>query len=95
MNPLQMFLDASWVGKVVIVILTGLSIYSIAVMIDKFRSYRAARDESLQFLPLFVKNLRDSNFQGALDAARKYKPALQNGRPVAIYFTIRVDFRLR
>jgi len=26
---------------------------------------------------------------------RKYKPALQNGRPVAIYFTIRVDFRLR
>ena len=73
MNPLQMFMDASWVGKVVIVILTGLSIYSIAVMIDKFRSYRAARDESLQFLPLFVKNLRDSNFQGALDAARKYK----------------------
>ncbi len=73
MNPLQMFLDASWVGKVVIVILTGLSIYSIAVMIDKFRSYRAARDESLKFLPLFVKNLRDGNFQGALDAARTYK----------------------
>jgi biopolymer transport protein ExbB/biopolymer transport protein TolQ len=73
MNPLQMFIDASWVGKIVIVILTGLSIYSIAVMIDKFRSYKAARDESLQFLPLFVKNLKDSNFQGALDAARKYK----------------------
>jgi biopolymer transport protein ExbB/biopolymer transport protein TolQ len=73
MNPLQMFVDASWVGKAVIVILTGLSIYSIAVMIDKFRSYKAARDESLQFLPLFVKNLKESNFQGALDAARKYK----------------------
>jgi biopolymer transport protein ExbB/biopolymer transport protein TolQ len=73
MNPLQMFIDASWVGKAVIVILTGLSVYSIAVMIDKFRSYKAARDESLQFLPLFVKNLKDSNFSGALDAARKYK----------------------
>jgi biopolymer transport protein ExbB/biopolymer transport protein TolQ len=73
MNPLQMFIDSSWVGKVVIVILTGLSVYSIAVMIDKFRSYRAARDESLKFLPLFVKNLRDGNFQGALDAARQYK----------------------
>jgi biopolymer transport protein ExbB/biopolymer transport protein TolQ len=68
-----MFIDSSWVGKVVIVILTGLSVYSIAVMIDKFRSYRAARDESLKFLPLFVKNLRDGNFQGALDAARTYK----------------------
>jgi biopolymer transport protein ExbB/TolQ len=73
MNPLEMFLQASWVGKTVIVILTGLSIYSIAVMIDKFRSYKAARNESLQFLPIFVKNLRDGNFQGALDAARRYK----------------------
>jgi len=73
MNPIQMFIDASWVGKAVIVILTGLSIYSIAVMIDKFRSYKAARDESLQFLPLFVKNLKDNNFAGALDAARKFK----------------------
>jgi len=73
MNFFQMFVDSSWIGKAVILILTGLSIYSIAVMIDKFRSYKAARDESLQFLPLFVKNLKDSNFQGALDAARKYK----------------------
>lgn len=73
MNPVQMFMDSSWIGKSVIVILMGLSVYSIAVMIDKFRSYKAARDESLLFLPLFVKNLRDSNFQGALDAARKYK----------------------
>src|SRR5258708_436248 len=73
MNPLEMFIQASWVGKTVILILTGLSVYSIAVMIEKFRSYKAARDESLQFLPLFVKNLKDSNFQGALDAARKYK----------------------
>ena len=73
MNPLQMFVDASWVGKAVILILTGLSIYSIAVMIDKFRSYKAARDESLKFLPLFVKNLKDNNFAGALDAARKFK----------------------
>ena len=73
MNFLQMFIDSSWIGKTVILILMGLSVYSIAVMIDKFRSYKAARDESLQFLPVFVKNLKDNNFQGALDAARKYK----------------------
>jgi len=73
MNPIQMFIEASWVGQAVIVILTALSVYSIAVMIDKFRSYKAARDQSLQFLPLFVKNLKENNFAGALDAARKYK----------------------
>jgi biopolymer transport protein ExbB/biopolymer transport protein TolQ len=73
MDFVKMFIDSSWIGKTVVLILTGLSVYSIAVMIDKFRSYKAARDESLQFLPVFVKNLKDSNFQGALDAARKYK----------------------
>jgi biopolymer transport protein ExbB/biopolymer transport protein TolQ len=73
MDFVKMFIDSSWIGKTVVLILTGLSVYSIAVMIDKFRSYKAARDESLQFLPVFVKNLKDNNSQGALDAARKYK----------------------
>jgi biopolymer transport protein ExbB/TolQ len=73
MDFVKMFIDSSWIGKAVVLILTGLSVYSIAVMIEKFRSYKAARDESLQFLPLFVKNLKANDFQGALDAARKYK----------------------
>jgi len=73
MNPIQMFMDSSLVGQAVIIVLVILSIYSFAVMIDKFRSFKAARDQSLQFLPIFVKNLKDNNFQGALDAARRYK----------------------
>ena len=73
MSITQMFIEAGWIAKGVILILLFLSIYSFAVMIDKFRSFRAARNESLQFLPQFVKNLRDGNFQGALDAARTYK----------------------
>ena len=73
MDFFKMFMDSSWIGKTVVLILLALSIWSIAIMIDKFRSYKAARDESLLFLPLFVTNLKSSNFQGALDAARKYK----------------------
>ena len=73
MDFFKMFVDSSWIGKTVVLILLGLSIWSIAIMFDKFRSYKAARDESLKFLPLFVKNLKDNNFQGALDAARTYK----------------------
>ena len=73
MSLVQMFVEAGWIAKGVILILLFLSIYSFAVMIDKFRSFRAARNESLEFLPLFVKSLREGNFQGALDAARKYK----------------------
>ena len=73
MNPIQMFIDSSFVGKAVIIVLVGLSVYSIAVMIDKFRSFKAARDQSLQFLPIFVKNLKANDFNGALEAARRYK----------------------
>jgi biopolymer transport protein ExbB/biopolymer transport protein TolQ len=73
MSLTEMFIKAGFIAKAVIVLLLGMSIYSIAVMIDKFRSFKAARDESLQFLPIFVKNLKDHNFQGALDTARKYK----------------------
>jgi len=73
MNPIQMFIDSSLVGKAVIIVLIGLSVYSIAVMIDKFRSFKAARDQSLQFLPIFVKSLKANDFAGALEAARRYK----------------------
>jgi biopolymer transport protein ExbB/TolQ len=73
MSLTEMFIKAGFIAKAVIILLLGMSIYSIAVMIDKFRSFKAARDESLQFLPVFVKNLKDNNFAGALDAARKYK----------------------
>lgn len=73
MSLTEMFIKAGFIAKAVIVVLLGMSIYSFAVMIDKFRSFKAARDESLQFLPIFVKNLKDNNFQGALDTARKYR----------------------
>lgn len=35
--------------------------------------------------------------EAAMEAVRqrKYKPAIKDGKPIAIYFTIRVDFRLR
>jgi protein TonB len=33
----------------------------------------------------------------AIEAVKqwKYKPATQNGRPVSVFYTVRVDFRLR
>jgi len=45
-----------------------------------------------------VLNSTNPMFNDAAVAAvllRRYKPAYADGKPVAIYFTIRVDFRLR
>jgi len=72
MSFVQMFVDSGPIAKAVIIALFIMSIYSFAVMIDKWRSFRAARAESMLFLPLFVKALKDNNFAGALDAARKH-----------------------
>ncbi len=73
MSLMEMFQQAGAVAKAVLIILLILSIYSIAVMIDKYRSYRAARKESLDFIPLFVRSLKANELKEAVDAARKYK----------------------
>jgi biopolymer transport protein ExbB/biopolymer transport protein TolQ len=72
MSLTEMFSHMGGIALGVLIVLLIMSIYSIAVMIDKWRSFKAARAESMKFLPLFVKALKDNNFQGALDAARRH-----------------------
>ncbi len=64
---------ASPVGKLAWIILIIMSIYSLAVMFDRWRSYRRARAESLAFLPEFVKCLKDGRLDDAVTTTRKYK----------------------
>jgi biopolymer transport protein ExbB/biopolymer transport protein TolQ len=73
MSLMEMFSQAGWIAKGVILILLGLSVYSIAVMVEKFRSYRAARTESLEFLPAFVQSLKQNELDGAVEVCRKYR----------------------
>jgi biopolymer transport protein ExbB/biopolymer transport protein TolQ len=56
----------------VIIALLIMSVYSIGIMIDKWRTFRASRQQSLEFLPLFVRCLKDSKFQEAVETSRKY-----------------------
>lgn len=73
MSLYEMFVQAGIIAKAVLLILFGLSIYSIAVMIEKFRNYRGARSESLEFLPQFVKLVKDGKLMDAVETARKYR----------------------
>lgn len=75
MSLTQMFIQAGWVAKTVIVVLLILSVYSIAVMFEKFTSYRAARKESLEFLPAVAKCLKADKLQEAVDTTARYKKA--------------------
>jgi biopolymer transport protein ExbB/TolQ len=72
MSLTQMFAESGWVARCVIVFLLILSVYSIAVMIEKFMTYRAAKKQSIEYLPLLVKCLKENNLQGAVDHSKKF-----------------------
>lgn len=72
MNLSEVFSDMGYVGWCVVVCLLLLSVYSIGVMIDKFRSFRAARNQSLEFLPAFGRYLREGKLREALETSRSH-----------------------
>lgn len=73
MNIIEIYGHVGPTAQTVLILLLLLSVYSIAVMIEKFRSYRAARKESLEFLPQFVRLLKENQLAQAVEVARKYK----------------------
>src|SRR2546422_5672811 len=75
MSLLEMFTKSGWVAKTVIVILLILSIYSISIMFEKFNSYKAARKESLEFLPAVTRCLKADKLQEAVDTSTRFKKA--------------------
>jgi len=73
MTPWGMFVQAGLVAKAVILLLVGLSIYSLSIMFEKFTSYRAARSESLEFLQAVTRCLKSDKLQEAVDTSTRYK----------------------
>jgi len=72
----EMFTHMGFVAWGVVISLLACSIFSISVMFDRFRAFRAARAQSLEFLPALVRCLKEKNIeQGltqAVETAKKY-----------------------
>jgi biopolymer transport protein ExbB/biopolymer transport protein TolQ len=73
MNITHIVAQMGFMGWAVVIVLFVMSIYSITIMVDKTRSFRAARNQSRSFLPEFVDHLKRADFKGAVDTSRKYK----------------------
>jgi biopolymer transport protein ExbB/biopolymer transport protein TolQ len=73
MNLQQIFGDMGAIGWFVVITLMLMSIYSFGVMFDKFRKFRSARNESIEFLPKFTKSLKDGRFEDALEVSRSHR----------------------
>ena len=60
-------------GAAVICCLIALSFFSVAVMVDKYRRFRAASRESQAFKPLFAKFVHGGEIQELIDAAQQHQ----------------------
>jgi biopolymer transport protein ExbB len=60
-------------GAAVICCLAALSLFSVAVMVNKYRRFRSASRESETFKPLFAKFIHGGEVQELIDAAQQHQ----------------------
>jgi len=59
-------------AKCVALFMLVMSIYSLGIFIERFMLYRAAKKQSIDYLPIATKALREGNYQAAVDAAKRF-----------------------
>ena len=72
MNMTDMIANMGFVGICVMVVLLGLSVYSLGMIFDKYRRFRTAASQSTLFLPQFGQCLRDGKLQNAVTSAKQH-----------------------
>jgi biopolymer transport protein ExbB/biopolymer transport protein TolQ len=61
-----------FLAKGIAVLMLLMSIYSLGVFIERLLLYRAAKKQSIDYLPVATKALREGNYRLAVEAARRY-----------------------
>jgi biopolymer transport protein ExbB/biopolymer transport protein TolQ len=68
----EIWLQMGPLAKGVAIFLILMSIYSLALFIERMMLYRAAKKQSIDYLPIATKALREGNYQAAIEAAKRY-----------------------
>ena len=69
----EMVKNLGWVALTVIVILLIMSMYSIAIMVERFLTYSAAKKQSREFAPRVAQALKNDRIDEAITIADKHK----------------------
>jgi biopolymer transport protein ExbB/biopolymer transport protein TolQ len=72
MNIANLLGSVGFVGMCVMGFLLALSIYSVSVILDKYRRFRAATSQSTAFLTAFGRCLQQGELQDAVNTARQH-----------------------
>lgn len=68
----DIWLQMGILAKCVAIFMILMSIYSLGVFIERMMLYRAAKRQSIDYLPIATKALREGNYQAAVEAAKRY-----------------------
>jgi biopolymer transport protein ExbB/TolQ len=63
----------TWVARVVIIIMLIMSMWSIAIMVERYLTFSAARSQSREFAPKVAASLRSQKIDEAIALSDKYK----------------------
>ena len=69
----EMVKNLGWVALTVIVILLIMSMYSIAIMVERFLTYSAAKKQSREFAPRVAQALKNNRIEEAITLSDKHK----------------------
>ena len=62
-----------WVARGVVIILLIMSMYSIAIMVERFLTYSAAKKQSREFAPRVAQALKNDRIEEAINISDKHK----------------------
>jgi len=68
----DIWLQMGYLAKGVAIMLILMSIYSLGLFIERFLFFRAAKKQSIEYLPVATKALREGNYKLAVEAAKRY-----------------------
>jgi len=72
-SVMNMLRSMGGVGWAVVIILLIMSIYSIAVMVERFLTFSAAKKQSREFAPKVAGSLKQARIDEAISISEKYK----------------------
>ena len=69
----EMVKNLGWIALSVIIILLIMSMYSIAIMVERFLTYSAAKKQSREFAPRVAQALKNDRIEEAINISDKHK----------------------
>jgi biopolymer transport protein ExbB/TolQ len=71
-SVLDIWTQMGWLAKGVTVFMLLMSIYSLGIFIERLLLYRASKKQSIDYLPIATKALREGNYAAAVEAAKRF-----------------------